>query len=246
MKPSAPRRSASDPGAIDSLAPEGDCLLRSAGHELLNRITGLGLAVEATRSELEAGRATRALHFLGILESGISRTQQQLSDLLATRHALDGRLRARPEPMGLAAAADRALGHLTDEADRRRVRVRLEGEGRVRVDPDLLDLLVGHLLRNALRLSPADQAVELCWTATLTELRIEVLDRGVGITPCELPKLFRPFVRTASPGGRAGLGLGLFLARAAAGVHGGTVTLQPREGGGTVATATLPQMSVDS
>lgn len=69
---------------------------------------------------------------------------------------------------------------------------------------------------------------------------VEVLDRGPGLPPGnpeELFELFRQGDHTV-PGG---MGVGLHVVRRLANSLGGTVALQPREGGGTVARVTLPQ-----
>jgi two-component system, OmpR family, osmolarity sensor histidine kinase EnvZ len=72
---------------------------------------------------------------------------------------------------------------------------------------------------------------------------VEVLDRGGGIDAAEVARLKQPFTRS-SPSrsrsdGAAGAGLGLAIVDRVARLHGGTFDLLPREGGGTIARATL-------
>ena len=68
--------------------------------------------------------------------------------------------------------------------------------------------------------------------------KITIADRGPGIPPALQGQLFAPFASGASD--VPGLGLGLYLAREIMMEHGGTLTVEPRTGGGTVATITLP------
>ncbi|HEV7668098.1 MAG TPA: ATP-binding protein [Thermoanaerobaculia bacterium] len=67
-------------------------------------------------------------------------------------------------------------------------------------------------------------------------LAIEIRDRGPGVPPKIRERLFQPFV-TGRPGG---VGLGLALAYRIVALHGGTLDLADRQGGGTVATLVLP------
>ena len=65
---------------------------------------------------------------------------------------------------------------------------------------------------------------------------MEVADRGSGLTPEARESLFRPFFTTKD----RGTGLGLALAKKVADAHGGALSLEDREGGGTVARLVLP------
>jgi signal transduction histidine kinase len=68
------------------------------------------------------------------------------------------------------------------------------------------------------------------------EAAIEVRDRGPGLAPEAWASLFRPFFTTKEKG----TGLGLALAKKVADAHGGTLALERREGGGTVARLAIP------
>jgi signal transduction histidine kinase len=67
---------------------------------------------------------------------------------------------------------------------------------------------------------------------------VEVRDQGSGLDPAVRDRLFEPYVSTK----KRGSGLGLSLVRDVAVQHGGSVTLEEREGGGAVARLTLPRL----
>ena len=70
---------------------------------------------------------------------------------------------------------------------------------------------------------------------------LEVADRGPGISADQVERLKRPFTRgEPARSGAGGAGLGLAIVERIARLHGGTLDLLPREGGGTIARVTLP------
>ncbi len=71
---------------------------------------------------------------------------------------------------------------------------------------------------------------------------LQVTDRGPGIAPDTLRRLFQPFVRGTQSGasGRS-VGLGLFISRATAEAHEGTVSCESAHGKGTTFTVVLPR-----
>jgi len=77
----------------------------------------------------------------------------------------------------------------------------------------------------------------------VTELRLSVEDRGPGIAAADLARVVEPYVRLEASRSRetGGVGLGLTIARDAALLHGGRLTLENRAGGGLRATLLLPR-----
>jgi two-component system osmolarity sensor histidine kinase EnvZ len=101
--------------------------------------------------------------------------------------------------------------------------------------------VLDNLLGNALRYGGGRPVtVELTCAADAAEVRI--LDRGPGIPAAEREAVFRPFYRLeqSRSSDTGGSGLGLAIARQLADSNGWRITLSGREGGGTVASLTLP------
>jgi two-component system, OmpR family, osmolarity sensor histidine kinase EnvZ len=99
--------------------------------------------------------------------------------------------------------------------------------------------MIVNLIDNALRYGKEDVVV-----ATFTQGRaavIEIRDRGPGIPAGEIERLKQPFTRLETArSDSGGSGLGLAIVDRVARMHGGTLDLVPREGGGLVARVTLP------
>jgi two-component system sensor histidine kinase MprB len=92
------------------------------------------------------------------------------------------------------------------------------------------------LIDNACKFSPADTPIEVDVHGGV----IEVRDRGVGVAAEERALVFDRFYRAAAARSKPGSGLGLAIVRQIVELHGGTIELLEREGGGTIARLTLP------
>jgi two-component system nitrogen regulation sensor histidine kinase NtrY len=96
-----------------------------------------------------------------------------------------------------------------------------------------------NLLKNAHEAGGDEGQVELMITHVGAHQRIEVRDRGAGMSQTVLAQALLPFYSTK----RSGTGLGLALAREIAEAHGGRIQLANREGGGLSVVLDLPDAS---
>jgi two-component system sensor histidine kinase MprB len=93
-----------------------------------------------------------------------------------------------------------------------------------------LDRAVSNLLDNAGKWSPPGTTVEV----SVTEHEVTVRDHGPGIDRSDLPFVFDRFWRAPAARGMPGSGLGLSIVRQVAEAHGGTVTAELPDDGGTL------------
>jgi two-component system sensor histidine kinase MprB len=100
-----------------------------------------------------------------------------------------------------------------------------------------LERAVANLLDNALKFSPADTPVEV----EVAGRRVAVLDRGPGVAEDEQGLVFDRFYRATATRTMPGSGLGLAIVRQVAEAHGGSARLEPRPGGGAIATFEVGQ-----
>lgn len=107
----------------------------------------------------------------------------------------------------------------------------------IKGDPVLLTQLLENLLDNALKYS--SQAIELVVSQADHRMLVAVHDRGQGIPAGEEQSIFEPY-RRSDRSGQRGAGLGLAVCRAIARAHGGELTVQRREGGGSSFVLSLP------
>lgn len=148
--------------------------------------------------------------------------------------------RFAPEPVDLSRVAEQAL-HET-RAVFPNVQVARQGDAAgVPGSPVLLKRALVNLLRNAIEATPlarrADpEAIVLACGSGGGEAVLTVLDRGPGVDPADREKIFLPFTSTKPEGG----GFGLAIVARIVDLHGGTVEVAQREGGGAAFTVRLP------
>ncbi len=195
-------------------------------HELNNP---LGIAVSGTSTlgsvadelEEEAGGPRPATTDLREITADLKVAHERMARVVKGLGEMEEP--TRRESFDAVALLRRAAGHAAGLADE------LPAALPMTSDPGALEGLVDRLLANARRAAGVGGRVRLSASVHGAELIVRIEDDGPGV-PSELSeRIFDPFFTTQPPG--AGLGLGLFLARRAAGRLGGELTLerlQPR------------------
>jgi signal transduction histidine kinase len=121
------------------------------------------------------------------------------------------------------------------------------GRAVVMGDPDELKSAVWNLIDNAIKYSPAAVQIDVALEEFEGDrVAVRVRDRGVGISPAELKRIFRRFYRvpTAVAVRAKGSGLGLFIVRSVARKHGGRAFAESNGAGqGSTFTLLLPRAS---
>lgn len=112
----------------------------------------------------------------------------------------------------------------------------------VRGDADRLRQVFDNLIRNAIKYSTGSNPIEVTIDGTGENYRVEVIDRGIGIPPEDLPRLFGRFARGSNARRQkiAGTGIGLFIVKMIVERHGGTVDVTSVLGEGSTFGVILP------
>ena len=112
------------------------------------------------------------------------------------------------------------------------------------VDRQRIGQVLQNLLVNAVKYSPDGGDISLRLEIVDDEVRINVVDRGIGIAPDQMGQLFERFYR-ADFTGAGGLGLGLHISKMLVDAHGGRITVRSTQGQGSTFTVALPLVSPD-
>jgi two-component system, OmpR family, sensor histidine kinase BaeS len=107
-------------------------------------------------------------------------------------------------------------------------------------DPGRLHQVIGNLLSNALKFTPADGRIEMLLSQADGQARLEVRDTGPGISPEDQPHVFDRLWRGAQATQITGSGIGLAVAAELTRAHQGTIELTSEPGTGSQFTLILP------
>jgi two-component system, OmpR family, sensor kinase len=235
--------------AFDDMAARLERLLRSerellanVSHELRTPLARIRVALElAAEGDLE-----RARRFLGEIGADLGELDRLVEDVLATARldaqGAGGWPIARDE-VDLGEVARETAERFREAHPGRALDLEVSGGGHAaHGDAALLRRLLANLLDNAAKYSEPPAPVTLALRAEGADLVLEVRDRGMGIAPDDLPRLFTPFFRTDRnrASGSGGTGLGLALARRIADAHGGAISVESAPGAGTTFRVRLP------
>ncbi len=206
-------------------------LSASIAHEIRNPVGAMShaaqLLAESPNLVSEDSRLTQIIRSNADRVSGIIDNVQRLAR----------REQARIERLLLPAWAEEFHEEFCETMQWPRERLTLTSSAadlEVRADPNQLRQIVWNLCENAIKYGMSEdtvQPVEIRYGRMNATSRpfLEVCDRGSGVAPEQVERIFEPFFS----GGR-GTGLGLFLARELAQSNGATLLYEPRGGGGSL------------
>jgi signal transduction histidine kinase len=225
-------------GQLRALMDNQRRLLHDVSHELRSPLARLQAAIGLAHQQPD-----KLAESLNRIERESVRMDQLVGELLTL-----SRLDAAP---ALPATEDINLAEMIYEiaADAafeaagigRQVLVSGARAAQVRAAPDLLWRAIENVVRNAVKHSPKDGMVDVVLETHAGTVLLHVRDRGAGVAPADLDKIFQPFYRSDPQANNIdGHGLGLAIARRVAEAHGGTINARNRDGGGLEVTLALP------
>ncbi len=200
-----------------------------AAHELR---TPLAAARIQAQVALLSPDAEKRNHALAQTLAGLDRATRLVEQMLRLARLDPLAQLPQKQSVNLVELAQRVAAGVQDAAPRARIMLDVgESVQSVEGDPDLLEVVLRNLLDNAIRYSPEESEVTVFLRNTGDALVLGVCDNGPGVDPEELPRLMERFYRGASVTAE-GSGLGLTIVSRIAELHGATLELDNRTGGG--------------
>ena len=225
--------------------------LADVSHELRTPIAALRTFNELLTDGQVPDKATRQ-EFLEQSGHQIERLDWLASNLLELSKLDSGLVLLDLRPDDLRAVVENAVQQAQPSADRKGVNLAVqlpEEPLRQRHDPQRMGQVLGNLIGNAIKFTPAGGKVDISLEPKDGGMEFRVTDTGVGIDARELPYVFDRFYRgTQAIEPRAtGSGLGLSIVRSIVEMHNGRVAVTSTPGVGTEVSVTLPaDVSVSS
>jgi signal transduction histidine kinase len=170
-----------------------------------------------------------------------------IEQMLDAARLEEGRLQLQLRPLEVGSVVERAVEMMRPLADDAHpINLRVDEQPLVApVDAGRVQTILTNLVDNAIKYSPDGGPVECEVSGTQDTVTIAVRDVGVGIAGEDLPRLFSRFGRVSSDATRhiPGIGLGLYLARELARLHGGDISVESQPGVGSTFVLTLPRQA---
>ncbi|CAN5818457.1 hypothetical protein BH24CHL5_BH24CHL5_09420 [soil metagenome] len=225
--------------------------LADVSHELRTPIAALRTFNELLADGQVVDEATRG-EFLEQSRVQIERLDWLATNLLELSKLESGLVLLDLRPDDLRAVVESAIAQAQPSAARKGVQLEMtlpEEPLRQRHDPQRLGQVLGNLIGNAIKFTPAGGRVMVGLEPTDGGARLAVNDSGVGISATELPFVFERFYRGAEAHETraSGSGLGLSIVRSIVEMHNGRVSISSTPGEGTHVSVALPRdVSVSS
>jgi signal transduction histidine kinase len=229
--------------------------LSIASHELKTPLTSIYgiLQLQERLMKMKPGDETHADNderqrsFLKISIRQVQRLNELIDGLLAVSRIQNGRFMVEPSQTDVAAALRDTVGsRLTLIAQESNVSLQVEAPETLLawVDPVRLEEVITNLVMNAIRFSPEGGVVWLRLRNEGGAFRLTVRDQGPNVPAEDSERIFQPFERAQRTGRLGGLGLGLYISRQIAQLHGGNVSLvESIPGKGNVFEAYFPAVA---
>ncbi|HEY9799390.1 MAG TPA: PAS domain S-box protein [Leptolyngbyaceae cyanobacterium] len=223
-----------------------DEFLAIVSHELRSPLNGiLGWSRLLRTRKLPPDKIEQALESI---ERNAQAQTQLIEDLLDISRIIRGNIRLNLRPTNLIPVILAALDTVRPVANSKSIQIdsQLTADVVVSGDPERLQQVVWNLLSNAVKFTPEGGRVEIHLEQVETNVQIQVIDTGKGISPEFLPYVFDRFRQADSTTTRnqGGLGLGLAIVRNLVELHNGKVAVtSPGEGKGATFTVELPILS---
>jgi len=220
-------------------------ILAMVAHELRNPLTPISLIAERM-VRLPSDQLPRMRE---LIEGQVRHISKLVDDLLDVSRVSTGKLRVERQLVDMLEILNNAVGACSPliKAKKQHFETHLpDGALIVNGDPARLTQILGNLLANAAKYTPAEGRIELSVTAQADVLKIRVSDNGIGISAEVLPFIFDPYVQDEHAIGfnGSGLGIGLTVVRELVEAHGGKVVgMSEGSGKGSEFVVTLPLVS---
>jgi signal transduction histidine kinase len=216
--------------------------LKLASHELRGPIGVVrGYFSMMADKTLDADALERAMP---IIERKLNDMNALVNEMLETARLDEGLTRLERQPQSLRSLITAATSAIQSQlTPRHRLHLRLPSSAvLVNVDAGRIETILRNLFDNAIKFSPDGGEISCRVTVARGIARVAVVDHGLGIPAEQMHRLFTRFSRLVTPQNShiSGTGLGLYLSRELARLHGGDITARSTPGGGASFALTLP------
>lgn len=217
-------------------------LLFTAAHELRTPLTSIiGSGQILLNRDVDTETQNELLKIITEEARGIARL---IDNLLAISLIESGRgFKIGKEPTDLGEIIQENVDSFKYQMGKHKFEVDMPSAlARVQADKDKIDQVMANLLSNAVKFSPEGGKVSVSVDQAEGELKVSVVDTGIGIPKRDLPHIFEKFYRAQNASIQAigGTGSGLAIVKYIVEAHGGKISVESELSKGSTFSFTLP------
>ena len=205
----------------------------------LNSISGTAQILDAYGDKLSSEKKAEVLNQL---QRNVAKMTALLDDVLIISRKDLGKLPFNPASLQLELFCHSSIGEIQTIFNyKQQINLVYQAHSTTfNLDHKLLHHILTNLLANACKYSPKNSIINFDVFSQGSEIVFKISDRGIGIPPQDIPKLFDTFYRASNSEGFSGTGLGLAIAKNYVEIHRGTISVESELNVGTTFTVTIP------
>jgi two-component system sensor histidine kinase KdpD len=216
-------------------------ILNSISHDLRTPLVSVIGVLSSLQEEGMDLDETSRKNLIQVAYEDARRLNNFIANLLDISRIEAGAIKLLRQPIDVAELISVALERLENRASQRQINIDLPSElPLIDVDSNLCVQVFVNILDNALKYSPENSSIEISARQVDRQIEIEIADRGIGIPQSDLPRVFDKFYRVQRSDKVHGTGLGLSICKGIVESHGGSITAENRQDGGTIIKLRLP------
>jgi two-component system sensor histidine kinase KdpD len=218
-----------------------NALLNSISHDLRTPLVSItGALSSLANDQVTLDKAARK-SLIETASEEADRLNRLVGNLLDMTRLESGAMRVKRDACDLQDLVGSSLEELASRLGDRPVIVDIPDTlPLVSMDFVLIQRVLVNVIDNGLKYSSSDSPIEIRAQMAGAFVEITVSDRGVGIPSEDLTRIFDKFYRVQRPDNVNGTGLGLAIGKGIVDAHGGFISAENRQGGGTIITIALP------
>jgi signal transduction histidine kinase len=224
-----------------------NAFIRRVSYELRSPLTSIIGFTQLLAAGAVGPLNEKQLEYAGHVTKSSAALLAIIDDILDLASIDAGALELRLEDVDVSEAMKAAAEGVQDRLTESRIELRIiatDGVGAMRADGLRVRQVLFNLLSNAIGFSEAGQTVTLAAMRRGSEIVFKVSDRGRGIPPDVMDRIFTPFETFTDGSRHRGVGLGLSIVRALVELHGGRVLIDSAANEGTTVTCIFPSEGV--
>jgi two-component system, OmpR family, sensor histidine kinase KdpD len=216
-------------------------LLNSISHDLRTPLVSITGALSSLADDQIVLDAAARRSLIETASEEADRLNRLVGNLLDMTRLESGAMRFKKEACDIQDLVGSALEDLGQRLGNRSISIDIPDElPIIHLDFVLIERVLVNVIDNAMKYSPAESPIQIKAHAAGAFMEIEVADRGTGIPPEDLTRIFDKFYRVQRPDNVSGTGLGLSISKGIVQAQGGFIAAENRKGGGTIISISIP------